>query len=160
MVWRRAQLDNSRVSNHGAIVKSIRHCSRCGGIVDKYPSATCFLLSDAAAVSGGVTTSGHFAEEPTSSKWPRNLGGKPRPRRQSLAKSWLKAGDLRGWVPWTFCNAGRVTRRADQSRSQTPVGAGAAWGNWESWGGKLGQIEEWWWNLLLWQWHNNNIRAI
>ena len=71
---------------------------RCWGIVDipPPPSDTCFLILDS-AVSRRVPISGHLAEQPTSSKWPRNLGGKHQPRRQSLAKSWLKPQNFRGW---------------------------------------------------------------
>lgn len=125
--------DCDLLSHHGEIHRSIATCAGAGGLLISPSSDTCFLILHS-AVSCRVPISGHLAEEPTSSKWPRNLGGKPQPRRQSLAKSWLKlktseAEETR--VPWTFCNAGKVTRRPGHSRSQAPVGAGAGSGKCE-----------------------------
>ena len=93
-----------------------------GGLLISPSSDTCFLILDS-AVSCRVPISGHLAEEPTSSKWPRNLGGKPQPRRQSLAKSWLKAENFRGRGDSGAMNFLQCGQSDQETRPQPESGA-------------------------------------
>ena len=109
------------------------------GIVDSLYD-TCFLIL-ATAVSCRVPISGHLAEEPTSSKRPRNLGGKPQPRRQSLAKSWLKAEDFGGWGDSGAMNFLQCGQSDQESRPEPESGARQSRSR-EMWrGGRRGKAE-------------------
>ena len=141
--------DCESMSHYGEIHRSIAPCAGAGGLlISPPPSDTCFLILDS-AVSCRVPISGHLAEQPTSSKWPRNLGGKHQPRRQSLAKSWLKPQNFRGWGDSGAMNFLQCGQCDQETRPESESGASRSrsGGNVKRGRGKLRQSHQ---ELLLW----------